>query len=302
MMHNISLKTKFSLIVAVVLWASAFVGIRAGLHGYSPGGLALLRFITASFCMFIIYNQFAKKCVIPLKDKLLLLAAGAVGAGWYNITLNYGEVSVPSGVSSFIISQSPLLTCLFAVFFLSERFSGLSFIGMVISLFGVLLISVGQTHGFHLDIDLLYLFLATIINASYSILQKPFLKKYPAINVTAYIIWGGALMLLIFTPNLIHDLKTTSLNATLSGIYLGIFPAAMAYLAWSYALTEISASRAVSFLYFMPIIATLLGWLWLGEMPAMISLIGGFIALFGVWLVNQSYHRLKETASLPAYK
>ncbi|MCC2667478.1 MAG: eamA, partial [Gammaproteobacteria bacterium] len=47
-MNKLTLKTKLALLTTVVLWASAFVAIRAGLQGYSPGGLALLRFLIAS--------------------------------------------------------------------------------------------------------------------------------------------------------------------------------------------------------------------------------------------------------------
>jgi drug/metabolite transporter (DMT)-like permease len=288
-MRQVSLKTKIALCTAIVLWASAFVGIRAGLTAYSPGGLATLRFLTASIAMFFIYQKFAKRDLIPFFDKLQLLLVGAFGVGWYNIALNYGEVSISSGVSSFVISQSPIITSIFAVLFLRESFSVLGYFGMMISLFGVSLISLGETKGVHFGIGILYVFAATVIGAFYSILQKPFLKKYHAIDVTAYIIWGGALMLFMFIPDLLRDIKTASLSATYSVIYLGIFPAAIAYVAWSYALAEIAASRAVSFLYFMPIIATFIGWIWLNEVPVLLSFIGGVVALLGVWVVNHSY-------------
>lgn len=291
MLKTVSIKTKLALITSIILWASAFVGIRAGLQGYSPGGLALLRFLIASICMFFVYQRFAKRDVIPIKDKILLLLVGATGLGWYNITLNYGEISVQSGAASFIVSESPIITLLLAVLFLGEKWSVLSLFGMMISVLGVFLISVGQTHGFHFEMGMFYILLATIIGAFYSVLQKPFLKKYHAIDVTAYIIWGGTLMLFIFIPNLMHDVHTASMSATIATIYLGVFPATIAYLAWSYALVEIPASFAVSFLYFMPVIATLLGWLWLGEVPVLISFVGGLVALFGVWIVNHSYKR-----------
>lgn len=296
-MKNISLKTKVALFTTIILWSSAFVGIRAGLESYSPGGLAALRFMVAAVAMFFIYQKFAKRDAIPFATKLQLMLVGVFGVGGYNIALNYGEVSVSSGVSSFIISQSPIFTTMFAIFFLNETCGLLSYLGMVISLLGVSLISLGETKGVHLDIGIAYIFFATVISALYSILQKPFLRKYHAIDVTAYIIWGGALMLLIFIPDLMYDIKTASVHATCSVIYLGVFPAAIAYVAWSYALAEIPASRAVSFLYFMPLAATLIGWIWLGEVPAILSFVGGLVALLGVWMVNHSY-KAKPVLSL----
>lgn len=289
MKNNISIKTLFLLFVTIGFWASAFVGIRAALHSYSPGSLALLRYAIASFCMFFIYRWFGRKDFISVKDKLLLMLVGAVGIGWYNIALNYGEVTVTSGTASFIISQGPIITSVLAMILLGEQGSWLSFFGMGVSIFGVFLISVGEAHGLRWEPGIGFILFSTLIGGFYSILQKPFLKKYHAIDVTAYVIWGCTFSLLVYFPDLFHDVRTATANGTLAVVYLGIFPAAIAYAAWSYVLAEIPASRAVSFLYFAPIITILLGWLFLKEVPAVISIIGGLIALFGVYMVNRSY-------------
>lgn len=56
-----SFKVVFIVIIAIVLWASAFIGIRIGLADYSPGALALLRFMIASLCLLIIYSSLGIK-------------------------------------------------------------------------------------------------------------------------------------------------------------------------------------------------------------------------------------------------
>ncbi len=287
----ISLKTKIALVLAISLWASAFVGIRAGLQGYTPGGLALLRFIVAAICMFIMQTRLPTRIQITLLDKALLFLIGAFGVGCYNIALNYGEISVPSGIASFIISLSPLVTLIFAVIFLRETISINMIVGMMLSIFGVGLIMLSETNEFNFHLGLVYTLIATFIGGLYSVLQKPFLKKYHAIEVTAYIIWGSMLFLLFYFPEMLNSLKTASLHSTLAVVYLGIFPAAIGYIAWSYSLKEMPASKAVNFLYFMPLIATLLGWVWLGEVPTLLAFFGGLIALLGVWIVNHPKER-----------
>lgn len=286
---SFSLKTRIALTTTIVLWSSSFVAIRAGLQSYSPGALAFFRFAVASICMIFVYWRLPKRAIFQRKDFLLLLAFGAIGLGFYNVFLNYGELTVNSGNASFIISQSPLITMLCAVIFLGEQFNVVSLFGILISIFGVGLISYGESENFKFDIGLIFIFLATIVNGLYSVLQKPFLRKYHAIDVTVFIIWSGTLALSIYAPELVRDMKTASLSSTLYVIYLGIFPAAIAYVCWSYALSAIPASRCASFLYFMPVIATLLGWLLLGEVPTPISLIGGLIALVGVWVANRAF-------------
>jgi len=284
-----SFKTKIALAVAIFLWASAFVGIRAGLQGYSPEGLALLRYMIASICMGIFYYGLPQRSKIQFRDKCALLLVGAVGIGLYNLTLNYGELSISSGMASFIISQAPVITAVFAIIFLGERLNLSSIIGFTVSIVGVALITMGEKGGIKWDSSIFYILIATFAGSMYSVLQKPFLKKYHAVETTTYVIWGGTLFLAIYVPALRHDLLNASFKTTLTVAYLGVFPAAVGYIAWSYALSAIPASRAVSFLYFTPFVATLLGWVWLHEIPVGLSIVGGACAILGVWLVNQSY-------------
>lgn len=283
------IRTRAALAIAIILWASAFVGIRIALEGYSPGGLALFRFLIASVCMGFIYCRRPQREKFSRKDFHLLLIFGALGLGCYNVFLNYAEVSVSAGIASFIISQSPLITMLCAVIFLGESFNIVALLGTLISISGVALITLGQHNELKFDSGMIFILLATLVNGLYSVFQKYFLKKYHAVDVTIYIIWGGTLALMIYTPALWQEIKVAPLNSTLAIIYLGIFPAAIAYLAWSYALAAIPVSKCVSFLYFMPVLATLLGWLCLGEVPGWLSLAGGLVALFGVWIANKAF-------------
>lgn len=136
----VTLKTRIIILTAVTLWASAFAGIRAGLEGYTPGALALLRFLIASICIAIMHVNVPKKIPITSRDKVLLLFTGMLGLGIYSLMLNYGEIEIPSGVASFIISLSPLVTLIIAVLFLRESVTFRMVLGTLVSIFGVGLI------------------------------------------------------------------------------------------------------------------------------------------------------------------
>jgi drug/metabolite transporter (DMT)-like permease len=75
-------------------------------------------------------------------------------------------------------------------------------------------------------------------------------------------------------------------SATVAVLYLGVFPAALAYLAWSYALSRMPASVLSAFLYLSPVLAIMIAFVWIAEVPSVVSLVGGAIAVAGVALVN----------------
>lgn len=282
-LHNISFKTKFFLVFSILLWASAFVGIRAGLEEFTPGSLALLRYLVASVCMMVAYFCTVKESSISPRDACLLLLVGAIGIGLYNYALNNGERFIPSATAGFITSQSPLITMSLSIVFLRETINRYVVIGVLLSILGVALIAAGEMQHLSWHVGLLYILLATIAGGLYHTLQKPFLKKYPIITATTYVIWGGTLALLVFTPDLQHEFRIASWHAIAIVVYLGIFPAAVGYLAWSYVLARMPASMASNYLYMMPLVTTLFGWAYLNEMPTLVNIAGGLLALVGVW-------------------
>jgi drug/metabolite transporter (DMT)-like permease len=93
--------------VTMVLWASAYSGIRAGLHSYSPAHLALLRY-TAAALMLGGYALVKHLRLPRWRDLLGIALLGLVGIAFYGVALNTGEVSVPSAVASVLINTSPI--------------------------------------------------------------------------------------------------------------------------------------------------------------------------------------------------
>jgi drug/metabolite transporter (DMT)-like permease len=248
--------------------------------------------LIAAICMMMIYVNLPYRNKISITDKFLMLTIGAITLGIYHVTLNYGEMTISAGLASFVVSQAPILTTLFAILFLRERLHKLGVLGLVISSLGMVFILLGQDNNIQINLGILYVLAAAIAGSVFNVLQKPFLKKYSAIEVAAYGIWGSLFTLSYYAPAFSHEITTASFKAILSALYLGIFPAAIATMTWTYTLAAMPASRASNFIYFMPIIATILGWLCLGEAPVLLSFLGGMVALTGVWVVNKSYHKV----------
>ena len=272
--------------VTVLSWASAFPLIRVGIRELGSLELAAARFTVAS-ALSLAWLAFSRPPLPTRADALRFLLSGLIGISLYNGLLNQGERTVSAGAAAFVVNIAPILTAILATIFLRERFSLWGWGGALTSFAGVGLIALGQPGGLAFGGGASLVAGAALCTASYFVIQRPLVPRYGALACTAYTILSGTLFLLPFLPGALPVLGApgaTRLAATV--VALGVFPAAIGYAAWTYALGRFGAARAANFLYLVPPVAAMVGYAALGESLSALTLIGGAIAILGVVIVN----------------
>ncbi|OGR88855.1 MAG: hypothetical protein A2992_09255 [Elusimicrobia bacterium RIFCSPLOWO2_01_FULL_59_12] len=277
-------------LATLLLWSSAFPGVRAALAGgYPPAHLVLLRFLIAS-AVFLGLALGGKISRPRNKDLAAISITGFLAITVYQLALNYGEITVTAGVASMLINTAPIWTALMARSFLNEHLTARQWTGIGIGFVGVFLIGWGLGGAEMIGQGALLVLLASFAHSAAFMFQKPLLKRYKPLEFAAYELWAGTLFLLPFSRGLASTIRDVTPAATASVIYLGVGPAALAYSGWSWMLARLPASRAASFLYFIPACSIVIAWLWLGEVPPALSVLGGLVAISGVILVNKESH------------
>lgn len=277
-----------AVIFLVIFWASAFIGIKIALEGLTPGHLSLLRFLIASATLLPVLLVMKARLIPKPKDIPYFFMLGALGISIYHTALNFGELGVSAGAAALILATVPALSAILARFILKDRLPVLAWFGIVISFFGVVLIAIGDSASFGLNVFALLVMVSAVVAAFANVLQKPMFKHYSAIEVSAYMTWSGTLLLLIFLPGLSADIATATMRPLLATIYIGVFSAAIANALFTYILSKIPVGQATSYLYAIPVTSLVIAWLVLGEIPSQLTALGGAIALVGIVIVNEA--------------
>lgn len=268
------------LLVTMVIWASAFVGIRRVLQEADAFSLTTARMLIAAASMLAL-GALARVRLPAMKDAPLIAAAGLCGFAFYNVALHIGMTDVPAGQASLLTATTPLWTSLLAWKFLRERPGAFGLIGLAVSVCGVAYLSMGAGD-LSLQLGSLLVLFAAFAAASNLILQKRLLERYDPLESSVFVTLAGASPFLLYLPYCAEELSQMSAHAKWVTLYLGVGPIGLGYILSTIALKVLSAGRSAQMVLLVPPITALIAWAWLGEQLDAESIGGGLLILAGV--------------------
>ncbi|MEV4890774.1 DMT family transporter [Nonomuraea sp. NPDC055795] len=286
MEHSVEVRTDRRALVAVgvtvVLWASAFVAIRAAVQDYSPGALALGRLLAGSLTLGVIL--LVRREGLPSRQAWPgIVVSGVLWFGVYMVALNWGEQQVDAGTASMVLGIGPVLMALLGGWVLKEGFPGRLLAGLAVSFAGAVVVGVSMSEGGASSVLGVGLCVLAAVSWAVAIMaQKPALKYASALQVTTYGCVVGTIACLPFAGQLVTEVARAPLPATLNLVYLGVFPTAVAFTTWAYALARTTAGKMGATTYAVPALVVAMAWVALGEVPGWLTFAGGLLCLAGV--------------------
>lgn len=295
--------------VTVVLWASAFVGIRSAGADFSPGALTLGRIAVGAVALMAIAAVAGRRrrrvaagagagadgggadgadqlraTRKPLRGRLLALVIvwGLAWFGVYNLVLNAAERHLDAGTAALLVNLAPMIVAILAGLLLGEGFPRRLIVGMLVAFTGVAVIAAATSTGTVDPVGVGLGLAAAVLYGGAATLQKSLLQHVDATTMTWIGCLAAAVACLPFTFDLVRALSAAPLSSTLAVVYLGVFPTAIAFTTWGYVLARFSAGRTAATTYAVPAVVVVLSWLLLQEVPPVAALFGGALALGGV--------------------
>ncbi|MDX2524972.1 DMT family transporter [Streptomyces europaeiscabiei] len=279
--------------VTVVLWASAFVSIRSAGEAYSPGALALGRLLAGALALGAIWLV-RREGVPPRAAWRGIAVSGVLWFGFYMVALNWGEQQVDAGTAALVVNIGPILIALLGARLLGDTMPPRLLAGMAVSFAGAVAVGLSMSgEGGASVLGVVLCVLAAVGYAAGVVAQKPALGSASPLQVTTFGCLVGAVVCLPFAGQLVREAADAPVTATLNMVYLGVFPTALAFTTWAYALARTTASRMGATTYAVPALVVLMSWLALGEVPGLLTLAGGALCLAGV-AVSRSRARTRE--------
>jgi drug/metabolite transporter (DMT)-like permease len=270
-------------LLAVLLWASAFVAIRYVDRRLSPGALALGRLLVGGLGLGLVV--LIRREPLPRNPRVLARVAlfGFLWFGIYNVVLNEAERRVDAGTAAMLVNTGPIMIAILAGALLREGFPSRLFSGCLISFGGAALIGAAvSANGPKAGLGAALCVIAALAYAGGVVAQKPTLRSASPLSVTWVACTVGALCCLPYAPQLVAQAARGGASTVGWIIYLGVGPTAIGFVCWGYALSRTTAGRMGSTTYLVPPLAVLLGWVLLGEPPPLLALPGGLACLAGV--------------------
>lgn len=280
------------LVLATLLWGGGPVAAKLGLGAIPPITIGLLRFgLAAGVLLALHWRRLPAWRSLSRHDLWMLLGLGIFGAFLNHVLFFAGLLFAPASHGALIAPTTvPVWTLLLATWVGGERVTRAQVLGLLVCLAGVALVvqpgGGGTGSAWRILQGDLLLALSSAVWSVYSVLSKMAMRRLSSEVTLTYGICIGCLFLAA-TATLERPwavVPRAPLLAWGAVLYLTVAMTLLAFFWWNLALQRLGASRTAVFTNLVPIFGVLLAWLVLGERLSRLQLLGGALALAGVWL------------------
>lgn len=290
------LKGHIAAIFTIAVWGSTFVSTKVLLRHFSAEEILFLRFLMG---LFVLWALKPKPMTLSSRKHIIyFFGAGLTGVVLYylceNIALNYGDASIV-GV---IVCSAPIFSAIFSAIFFKEKLKKSFFVGFLVAIIGLLLISVSaSTTGINTK-GLILAFSGSLSWGVYSIItRKIAILGYNSFGTTQYTFLFAVIMMIpviFFNGFRISAVMSMNFTILLNLLYLGLCASALCFITWNFSVKKLGVLKASVYLYASPVITIIFAAILLKERMTIKQIIGTVFVLFGLVLSEGQVFKRRE--------
>jgi drug/metabolite transporter (DMT)-like permease len=287
-----------ALLLMVLIWGVNFAVAKDALATLSPLVFNALRFPMAAL---VVYIALRLRGAVPLPDRAdvwKVIGLGILGNVFYQQFFIFGLANTRAGIASVLLAGTPIVTTLLSSLAGHERIRPLVWAGVAASFAGIVLVVLSGARleagpGENTLLGDVLMIGATISWAAYTVGSRTLIERYGSIAMTAWTLWVGAagICLIGLPATLQADTGAIRWTTWLAIFYAGALSIGLAYLIWYQGVRAIGNTRTSAYSNLTPVVALIVAWLWLDEVPAAGQLVGALVIIGGVMLVQLAARR-----------
>ena len=248
-----------------------------------PFSLAALRYAVALATLIVL--AFIIKIKLPRKKDIpWFILAGGVGFFSFTLAFNKGCETVTASTASLILAAVPVMTALLANLVYKERLKPVQWAAIAVEFCGVAIMTL--MNGLEgVKPGMLWVLIAAISLSTYNLIVRHLTKRYTSLQTSAFSIFAGAVLLMVFLPQAVKEVPQMPLKPLLYIVFMGVFASALAYAAWAKAFSKAPKTSQVSnYMFLTPFVTGILEFFLTGAVPDLAALLGGMVIFAGLFL------------------
>ncbi len=283
------------LLLTILFWGVNFSVVKFALAAFPPLVFNGLRFFIASSTMFILVRSAGYSFKFQRRHLPHLIGLGLLGNTTYQILFILGISQTTADNASLMLATVPVWVALFGTLAGTEQVKRGGWLGVALSLSGIVLIVLGSDHEVELQFggatltgDILIL-MGTLCWGGYTLAVRPLMRHYPSPSVTSFATMMGTIpLVLLALPWMIpFNWGQVPISAWGALFFSGVFGIALAYFFWNNGISRLGSARTALYSNLTPSVALFTAWLWLGETLTPQQWGGGLLAIIGVALARR---------------
>ncbi len=281
-----------AIVLLVLIWGSIFSVVKAALAEFSPLAFNSTRFVLASLLLALFLVAARAPVRFERRDVLRLVGLGLLGNVVYQVLFIYGIDWTRAGNAALMLSTVPLIVTMLSVGLKHETIGRAGWAGVFLSIAGIGLILWGSSRGLSFGSDTVRGDLTMLASAFawsvYTVLSAPYVRKYGTLPVTAFTMWTGTAGLVAVSSGALVAQDWGSISAGAWGglVFSGALSIALAYILWYYGIRHLGSSRTAVYSNTVPVVALIVAWIALGEVPTWVQVAGTALILGGIALAR----------------
>lgn len=287
------LRTDAGLLSLALIWGVNFSVIKVALVDFHPLAFNGLRFPLAALVLYgLLRVRRGRRPPIRKEDWPQLFGLGVLGNVGYQLLFIYGLDATLAGNAAILLATTPVWTTLFATVLGHERPPLATWVGMAATVGGIILVVGGGARALELRSDALVgdamMVGAAVVWSAYTVGGRNLTRRYGALRVTAWTLWVGTVGLVAMgLPHLLRTPFSEISRSAWAGVaYAGVFALGIAYTLWYNGVRRLGSAATAMYSNLVPVVALGVAWIWLGEAPTWIQLLGAGAVIAGITLAR----------------